>query len=249
MIKQCESKIRQEPDKAKDYYEILGVPRSASLREIKKAYRKLVKLYHPDLFPNDERKEEKFRLIKKAYEVLSNKEKREAYDRFGTPTTDDGREFFETTFVASAGQNSAEDVLQEIYLSPQQMGKKTRISFARLEFCPLCSGKGSLSLDTKWQTCPTCKGKGRKKIVKSDILSEHISYERCPDCGGRGRMPTDPCPRCKGKGRINRREAIILKLPLRLLEGQRLVFKGLGDESLEGRKGDLIILFHIAKGK
>lgn len=232
-------------DEQKDYYEILGVPRNASLREIKSAYRKLAKLYHPDLFPNDKEKEERFRLIKEAYEVLSNEEKREAYDRFGTPTAGDGRDFFESTFVASSGIKRGEDIIQDIYISSGQEGREMKFSFERMEVCPLCQGKGSLSQENDWQVCPTCQGKGKRKRVKTDLLSEHISYEKCPDCGGRGKVPTLPCPRCEGKGKIRKREEITLKIPPHLKEGQRLVLKGLGNECIEGENGDLIIVFHL----
>lgn len=237
----------RESDEEKDYYEILGVSKDASLKEIKSAYRKLAKLYHPDLFPNDREKEEKFRLIKTAYEVLSNEEKRKAYDQFGKPDTADGREFFENIFVTSTEARKCEDILQDVYISPQQKGAKVRIYFERLTVCPLCGGKGTLSPTTNWQICPTCGGKGRKKKVKADILSEHILYTRCPDCSGRGKIPTEPCPRCEGKGRVKKRQKIELKIPPRLREGEKMVLKGLGDECIEGGKGNLIITFHIAK--
>ncbi len=229
-----------------DYYEVLGVPKNASLREIKSAYRKLAKIYHPDISPGDKQKEDKFRLIKEAYEVLSDREKREAYDRFGTPIIDDGKEFFESVFVVSR-EKRGEDIVRDVQILPQQKGGEVRIPFERMEICPLCQGKGTLSLDNNWRICPTCDGKGKRKQVKWDLLSEHITYDRCPDCQGRGKLPSAPCPRCEGKGRVKRREEITVKVPLRLRKEQKLVLKGLGNECPEGKKGDLIILFHIAE--
>ncbi|MBC7327676.1 J domain-containing protein [bacterium] len=235
----------KEP-KGKDYYEILGVPKNASLKEIKSAFRKLVKLYHPDLFPNDEEKAERFRLIKEAYDVLANKEKREVYDKFGTTQVGDGREYFESTFVTSQGNRSCDDIILDVYIAPEEGIKEKRLSFQRLELCELCKGKGTLNSSSNWQTCPTCKGAGRKKKVKIDLFSEHITYERCPDCGGRGTLPTIPCPRCGGKGTIRKQEEISIKIPTKVREGERLIFKGLGNECPDGGKGDLIVVFHIA---
>ena len=226
----------------KDYYEILGVPKDASLNEIKKAYRRLAKLYHPDLFPGDREKEGKFRLIKEAYEILSDEKKREAYDRLGTPDIAEGGEFFETTFVSSQEKRKCEDVIEEVKI-PSPMVEELQITYERLEICPVCQGKGTLSSDSEWETCPACKGKGKRKRVKSGILSEEISYETCPRCGGKGRISREPCPRCEGRGRIRKREAIKIRLPSRLWEGQRIVLKGLGNECPEGGKGDLILIF------
>ncbi|MBC7330585.1 J domain-containing protein [bacterium] len=226
----------------KDYYEILGVPKNASLNEIKKAYRRLAKLNHPDLFPGDREKEEKFRLIKEAYEVLSDDKKREAYDRLGTTDIGEGREFFETTFVSSQGKRECEDALKEVEI-PSPMVEELQITYERMKICPVCKGKGTLSSDSEWDTCPVCKGKGRRKKVKSGILSEEISYEPCPKCGGKGKISREPCPRCEGKGLIKKRETIKIKLPSRLSDGQRMVLKGLGNECIEGRRGNLILVF------
>lgn len=234
-------------EEKKNYYDILGVPKYASLDQIKNAYRKLVKLYHPDLFPNDEEKAERFRLIKEAYEVLSKTETREAYDRFGISRPVDGREFFESTFVSSEAGQSGEDIEQAIYITPNQKGNESKIPIERMEVCPLCQGRGSLSPDNTWQICPDCKGKGKSKKSKANLLSEKITYELCLNCGGRGKIPSIPCPRCEGKGRIKKRDIITVKIPERLQEGQRIVLKGLGNEAIEGGRGDLIIIFHLKR--
>jgi molecular chaperone DnaJ len=226
----------------KDYYAILGVPKNASLNEIKKAYRRLAKLHHPDLFPGDKEKEEKFRLIKEAYEVLSDDKKREAYDRLGTTDVGEGRDFFETTFVSSQEMRGCDDVIKEIAI-PSPMVDELQITYERMEICPVCGGKGTLSPDSGWDTCPVCEGKGRRKRVKAGILSEEISYEACPKCGGRGKIPHEPCPRCEGRGLIRKRETIKIKPPSRLSDGQRMVLKGLGNECIEGGKGNLILIF------
>lgn len=236
-------------DKEKDYYTILGIPKNASLGEIKNAYRKLAKIYHPDLFPNDKEKEERFKLIKEAYEVLSKEEKREIYDRYGTPRARDGWEYFESTFVSSPKTKRGEDIVKELHISSLNKGLEMKVPFERMEVCPLCQGKGTLSPDDAWQICPTCRGKGKRERVRADLLSEHISSELCPDCGGRGKIPVAPCPRCEGKGRIKKRGEITLKIPPRLKEGQRLVFKTLGNECIDGGKGDLIVVFHLDKDR
>jgi molecular chaperone DnaJ len=226
----------------KDYYKILGVPKNASLNEIKKAYRRLAKLYHPDLFPGDREKEEKFRLIKEAYEVLSDDKKREAYDRLGTTDVGEGRDFFETTFVSSQEKRECEDTIKEVAI-PSPMVEELQISYERQEICPDCKGKGTLLSDSGWETCPVCEGKGRRKRVKLGVLSEEISYETCPSCGGKGKISREPCPRCEGRGRIKKREVIKIKLPSRLSDGQRMVLKGLGNECVEGGTGNLILIF------
>ncbi|MGC8843389.1 MAG: DnaJ domain-containing protein [bacterium] len=226
----------------KDYYEILGVSRSASLREIKAAYRKLAKLCHPDLFPGDKEREERFRLIKEAYEVLSDEKKREAYDRFGTPEVGEGREFFETTFVSSQEESGCEDIIKEVPIPPAGV-EEVQLTYERLVICPVCGGRGTLSPSSKSDVCPVCKGTGKKKTVKRTLLSEQISYELCPSCGGRGEMPEEPCPRCGGKGRVGERTQVNVKIPNRIREGQRLILKGMGNECIGGGNGNLIIKF------
>lgn len=223
----------------KDYYKILGIPKEASLKEIKKAYRRLAKLYHPDLHPNDREKEELFLLIKEAYEVLSDPDKRQDYDLSQQPTSREAIDFFETTFVTADKKKRGEDIIKEIEVSPEQAGQEIKILVSRMVICPVC--KGERTFQSQWKVCPTCHGLGRIKKRKSTIFSEEVTFQTCPKCGGKGEVPSEPCSLCQGRGLIEKREQISLLLPPVLDDSLQLVIKGMGNECTEGESGDLIV--------
>ncbi|MBC7327196.1 molecular chaperone DnaJ [bacterium] len=249
---------------AKDYYQILGVPRNASQEEIKKAFRRLARQYHPDVNPSKEA-QEKFKEINEAYQVLSDPEKRRLYDTYGEhwqefqrsgayssnvgstvgfdfdPFADFGiGDIFDTIFGTTTRTAEERDLdietQLEIELEDTYMGTTKKIQIPREEICPTCSGTGARP-NGRVGTCPTCGGRGRVRVGFSFFSSESI----CPDCKGSGRKVIDPCRDCGGSGLIRTIKTIEVKIPKGVDTGIRLRLRGEGHSSPTGRKGDLYV--------
>lgn len=243
----------------KDYYEILGVSRDATQDEIKRAFRKLARKYHPDLNPGDKTAEQKFKEINEAYAVLGDPKKREEYDRFGeTPFEAGGpwyEEFkapgFEDIFEFGLGDifgdifgtrrterayGKGSDVITGLEVSFEEAfsGTTRPVSVRREVTCSYCRGTGAEAVES----CPKCKGTGRIQSSRGFFRMA----QTCPDCGGTGRKITRSCKSCAGKGKVISTEALKVKIPAGVDTGSRVKIRGMGNAGEGGAPaGDLHI--------
>jgi molecular chaperone DnaJ len=257
---------------ASDLYSTLGVPKGASADEIKKAYRKLARQYHPDRNPGDAEAEERFKEVQHAYDVLSDPEKRKAYDQFGAT---DGRggfrpgsgpggfdfdlgdlgdlgDFFGGIFGRGAAgrqqQSQAQrgaDLEVQVNLSfdDSLKGIETRIPVEVDSACSECHGSGAKP-GTSPTICPVCHGRG----VVSEAQGLFALSQPCPRCRGNGTVIEDPCPRCRGTGRERRTKRYSVKIPAGVKDGTRIRLKGKGEAGLNGGPpGDLFVVTRVAE--
>jgi molecular chaperone DnaJ len=252
---------------ASDLYSALGVPKGASADEIKKAYRKLARQYHPDKNPGDAAAEERFKEIQHAYDVLSDPEKRKAYDRFGSA---DGRRGFDPDggtynfddfdlgdlgdlfggiFGRGAGRQQqtraqrGADLEVQVSLSFEDSlkGVETRIPVDVVASCSECGGSGARP-GTSPTICPECRGRG----VVSEAQGLFALSQPCPRCRGNGTVIEDPCPRCQGSGRERRTKRYTVKIPAGVKDGTRIRLKGKGEAGLNGGPaGDLFVVTRV----
>ena len=261
----------------RDYYEVLGVDKTADEKEIKKAYRKLAMKYHPDV-SEEEGSEEKFKEISEAYAVLSDEEKRQRYDQFGHAGMDGftAEDFyqnvnFEDIFQgfdignifemfgfgggssrgSRGGPQRGSDIYTEIPITLEEAfnGCEKEIKITRSEICPTCNGtKSKPGVDP--ETCPTCNGTGQIKEVSNTFLGQMVNVRPCRQCGGTGKIITDPCEECRGKGSIRKTKTIKLEIPEGVDEGNHLRVSGEGNcGEKPGLEGDLIVTVHIKRDK
>lgn len=250
---------------ARDFYEVLGVGRSASAEEIKKAYRRLARRWHPDMNPGDKEAEERFKEIQAAYEVLSDPEKRKRYDAYGSP---DGRLGPEGTFIfedlgdlfggfgdllggllgrpwagaRQRGQRGA-DVEVEVALSFEDAlrGVETTLPVSLESSCSECGGSGARP-GTAPVVCPQCQGRGM--VAESQGLFA-LSHP-CPRCRGHGTVIEEPCPRCRGTGRERRTRRFRVRIPAGVKDGTRIRLRGKGEAGYGGGPaGDLYVVTRV----
>ena len=254
----------------RDYYEVLGVEKTASEAEIKKAYRTLAKKYHPDMNQGDKEAEVKFKEVNEAYAVLSDEEKRSKYDRFGhaafDPASGDGSGFggfggfggadfdfgdiFSSFFGGGGSSRSSRNVPVEgddvgtritITFEEAVFGCKKEINFARIESCSDCSGSGAAK-GTSPETCTTCKGTGRVTVQQQTMLGYMQTQRACSACRGTGKIIKTPCKNCNGKGRVKINKRLEVNIPAGIDDGQNIVLRGQGSAGINGGpNGDLII--------
>lgn len=247
-----------------DYYELLGVSRNAEESEIKKAYRKLAMKYHPDRNSNDKAAEEKFKEIQKAYAVLSDQQKRAAYDRFGHAGVDPSmggghggfggfgdvfEDIFENIFSGgrSAGRQSraqrGADLQFNVQLTLEEaaLGKQIEITVPRHVVCEVCTGSGAKKGTTP-KTCETCNGVGQVRIQQGFFSIQ----QTCPTCHGEGKIVTDPCTNCHGQGRVRESKKLTVKIPAGVDNGDRVRLGGEGEAGIHGGpSGDLYVQINV----
>lgn len=258
-----------------DYYETLGVSRNATKDEIKSAFRKLARKYHPDV-NKEEGAEEKFKELGRAYETLMDDQKRELYDRYGedglknagynTNAFDfdfgDLGDIFSSFFGGgmsgfssgranpNAPQRGADLRLDiEIDFMEAVFGTEKEIKFDHLEQCDACSGTG-LDKDAKDTLCPTCHGQGRVQQSTRTILGSFTSVTVCPTCHGSGKNPKAACKKCKGRGSTAKEKTIKIKIPHGVDTGSKIRLANEGDAGINGgRAGDLYVVIHTKESK
>ena len=250
-----------------DYYEVLGVSREASDQELKSAYRKLAMRYHPDRNPGDHAAEEKFKEASEAYQVLSDADKRAAYDRYGHAGVGSGGpggfsgfsgavdlgdifgDLFGEMFNMGGGQQRqtrqrrGEDLRFDLTIDFEDtiFGKETEIKIRRFETCQVCHGSGSSS-GRGPSTCPQCQGRGQIRYQQG-----FFSVARtCSACGGAGTIVTDPCATCHGETRVAKEVKLTVKAPPGVEDGTRIRYSGEGDTGRSGGpSGDLYVVLSV----
>jgi len=252
----------------RDYYEILGVERSASDAELKSAYRKLAMQYHPDRNPgNHEEATEKFKEITEAYGVLADADKRAAYDRYGhaavsgaasqgwpdfsstvfTDFEDLFGEFFGGVFGRQRGPRSraqrGADLRYEVEITFEEAaaGLETKIKIPRWETCGECGGRGA-KRGSEPAVCTVCGGRGQLRHQQGLFTVSRT----CPECKGLGQVIREPCPACQGQGRSRQEKVLGIKVPAGVEEGMRLRVSGEGESGVYGGPaGDLYVVLHV----
>src|SRR5215813_9662055 len=244
----------------RDYYEVLGVNRDASEEEIKKAYRKLAMKHHPDRNPDHPKAEERFKEAKEAYEILSDAQKRGAYDQFGHAGVD-------PSAAAGAGFGNFADAFGDIFsdifgggrtrsgvfrgadlrynlevsLEETARGTETRIRIPAMEACETCHGSGAKP-GTSPSTCPTCHGQGQVRMQQGFFSIQ----QTCPRCHGSGKIITTPCAACGGAGRVKQHKTLSVKIPAGVDEGDRIRLSGEGEAGVNGGPpGDLYVVCRV----
>ncbi len=241
----------------KNYYDILGVSKTATQDEIKSAYRKLAKQYHPDFHPGDKAAAEKFKEINEANAVLSDEGKRKQYDfeQSHPGMGGGGRGPFGGFGGGGMGgaekKNRGADIEQTVYLSflDAIKGCTKQVSYTRNEPCVACKGTGARN-GTSFKVCTCCGGSGRIKYTQDTIFGRTIQVGVCPDCGGSGRQITDKCPDCKGKGYLRKETRFTVNIPAGVDKDSSLRKRGYGQAAGNGGEaGDLYIFFRIEPHK
>ncbi len=252
----------------RDYYEVLGVDKNASPEEIKKAYRKLARQYHPDVNTGDKDTAEKFKEVKEAYDVLSDSQKRSQYDQFGHAATEgfaggdhgfgdfgfgDFEDIFESFFGGgfrprrSGGPQRGSDLRYDVIISFEEaaFGKTLNVEIPRMEKCSKCQGSGA-EPGSSQETCPQCKGSGEIRYSQSTAFGRFINVKACDRCRGEGTITPDPCTECRGQGRIKQTKEIEVKIPAGVEHGSRLRVSGEGESGVKGGPpGDLYVIISV----
>ena len=247
----------------RDFYEVLGVNRDASDQEIKNAYRKLAMKHHPDRNPDNPKAEEHFKEAKQAYEILSDPEKRAAYDQFGQAGIDPqagmagaGAGFggFADAFSdifgdIFGGARSRSGVYRgadlrynlQITLEEAARGTETRIRIPTMTECETCHGSGAKP-GTQPITCSTCGGHGQVRMQQGFFSIQ----QTCPKCHGSGKVIPEPCMTCHGAGRVKQHKTLSVKIPMGIDDGDRIRLSGEGEAGVNGGPpGDLYVVIHI----
>lgn len=251
----------------RDYYEVLGVSKSATKDELKKAYRKLSKQFHPDI-NKEPGADEKFKEVKEAYEVLSDDQKRAHYDQFGHVDPNQGfgggdfgggfggfEDIFNSFFGGGGGgrrrdpnaprQGADLQYTMTLKFEEAVFGKETDIEIPREETCDTCDGTGAKP-GTKVDTCKHCHGSGQLNVEQNTPFGRIVNRRVCHYCNGTGKEIKEKCSTCSGSGKVTRRNKIHVKIPAGVDDGQQLRVAGKGEAGINGGPaGDLYIVFHI----
>lgn len=258
---------------AKDLYSVLGLQKGASAEDIKKAYRKMSKEWHPDKHKGEKDAEAKFKEINEAYEVLGNEEKKSQYDRFGTTGGPGGGQGFGGfDFSGFAGGNAADlgdlfenffggggrargnqnkgvdkEIQLTIELKDVLAGIRYPLELKMFVSCDTCEGSGA-EPNSQIVTCETCGGTGQVTRVAQSFFGAIQQRGVCQTCGGSGKVPKEPCTTCKGEGRLQQKKEITVEIPAGVHDGQTLRFRGYGDAGRRGESaGDLYVHVRVAE--
>lgn len=250
-----------------DYYDVLGVDRSASQQDIKKAYRQMARQYHPDVSDAPDA-ESRFKEINEAYQVLSDPTKRDAYDRFGHAGLERGRagfdfggfrdpfEIFEEFFGRGGfgfsggrrrGPRRGADLRYDLRLTFEEavFGCEKKIEITRHEMCPECGGSGAKP-GTSPSPCSKCNGSGQVRQVQRSILGSFVSVTDCPVCHGVGTVISEPCSRCRGEKKVRVTRELSVSIPAGVDEGTRIRLAGEGEAGTNGGpRGNLYIVLEV----
>ncbi len=251
----------------RDYYEVLGVERNATEAELKKAFKRLAMKFHPDRNPDDKEAEEKFKEAKEAYDVLSDAQKRAAYDQFGHAGVEGGMGGGPGGF--GGGASSFSDIFGDVFgdifgggrggggqrvyrgadlrynlelsLEEAVAGTTVKIRVPTLVACETCGGSGAKK-GTSPTTCTTCHGHGQVRMQQGFFSVQ----QTCPRCHGTGQMISDPCPSCHGEGRVEKHKNLSVKVPAGVDNGDRIRLSGEGEAGQNGGPaGDLYVQIHV----
>ena len=258
----------------RDYYEVLGVDKNASEDEIKKAYRKKAKQYHPDLNPGDKEAENKFKEVNEAYEVLSDSQKKARYDQFGHAGVDPNYgaggggygqaggfdfdlgdifgSFFGGGFVGGRqsnpnGPRRGEDIQTKVTISFEEAAKgcKRTVEVNRVDTCPDCHGSGAKA-GTSAKTCPECSGRGYVNVQQRTPFGVISTQKSCQRCQGKGKVIDDPCQKCRGTGRVSSRASVDVNIPAGIDDRQIFNISGAGNSGINGGpSGDLKVAVYV----
>ncbi len=260
----------------RDYYEVLGVSKSATKEEIKKAYRKQALKYHPDKNPGDKKAEENFKEAAEAYEVLSNDEKKARYDRFGHAgmgsnsngfggagmTMEDIFSSFGDIFGDAFGGfgafggsrrggkrvNKGSNLRVKVKLTLQEIanGAEKKIKVSKYDTCSQCGGTGAADSGS-FSTCSTCRGSGHVTRLTNTLLGQMQTTSTCPSCNGEGKTITKKCAACYGEGIIQKEEVIKINIPAGVGKGMQMTVSGKGNAARRGGvNGDLLVVIDEA---
>ncbi|RJQ34362.1 molecular chaperone DnaJ [Candidatus Parcubacteria bacterium] len=254
----------------KDYYQILGVAKTASEDEIKSAFRKLAQKYHPDKKGGDEAK---FKEVSEAYSVLSDNKKRAEYDTYGKTFAggagpgagfggfdfsgfqqgngqafefDLGDIFGEFFGGRGGNQRRGRDISIDIELPFKEaiFGTERRVLVAKLGLCEECSGSGAKQ-GTKMKSCASCNGRGQIHETRNTFFGQFSTARTCPTCKGRGEVPEIPCPKCRAEGILKREEEIRIAIPAGVDDGEMIRMPGQGEAAAGAPAGDLYVKLHV----
>ncbi|MDR3691292.1 MAG: molecular chaperone DnaJ [Fimbriimonas sp.] len=250
---------------SKDPYEVLGVSRTADSDEIKSAYRRMARRYHPDVNPNDPSAEEKFKEVGAAYSILSDPTKRARFDQTGS--TDDAptdpffgggniSDLFDVFFGAAGGGGGGrrrmgrdgEDIRVDLELTLRDVinGIHTEVAVNRKAECDACKGTG-VEGGKAPETCSTCRGQGQVSTVRNTFIGQVRTSAPCPTCGGAGTVIKDPCKKCKGRAVLPETAKVSVNIPPGFEDGATLHVPGQGSDGVgEGRPGDLYVVLQVA---
>jgi molecular chaperone DnaJ len=250
----------------RDYYDVLGVDKNASPDEIKKAYRKLARKYHPDVNKDDPNAADKFKEAKEAYETLSNPQKKAHFDQFGHTDPNQGfgggggdfggfGDIFDMFFGGGGGRRNpnaprqGSDLQYSMTLEFEEavFGKETDIFIPKEEECNTCHGSGAKP-GTSPETCSHCKGSGQLNVEQNTPFGRVVNRRVCHYCSGTGKEIKEKCRTCQGSGKVNKQAKIHIKVPAGIDEGQQIRIAGKGEPGVNGGPpGDLYVVFHISQ--
>jgi len=259
-------------DNKRDYYEILGVSQNATKSDMKKAYRRLARQYHPDV-NKEESADDRFKEISEAYEVLSDDDKRARYDRFGHAGVQNGgagyagfeggfgsvadifEEFFGggfgTTRRRRRGPRRGADLRYDLTISFEEavFGVEKEIELRRPEICPSCRGSGA-EAGSSPIICPTCSGSGEVRRVQQSILGSFVNVTTCPECQGNGEVIQNPCKTCHGNKQVQQTRTIKVKVPAGVDNDTQIRLTGEGGPGVDGGPpGNLFVVLNVKKHK
>ena len=256
----------------RDYYEVLGVEKTASKEELKKAYRKLAMQYHPDRNPDNKDAEERFKEAAEAYEILSSDEKRANYDRFGHAGVRGGQQgfsdindifsHFSDIFGGASifddffgggqrrtrqrtGGTPGSDLRVSLKLTMEEIAEGTtkKLKIKKQVKCDECGGSGA-EAGTSKNTCPVCHGSGEVKTVSRSVFGQFVNITTCNNCNGEGSVIDKPCKKCMGDGRVLEDVSVKIDVPAGVSEGNYMTMRNDGNAGKRGGPaGDLIVVF------